>query len=135
VHHVGALETLSKICVTYYGDRDLAPALARYNDIADPDRVREGRRLNIPDRARLTGEAPASTDPPSRPTTTNVPVYGTYTLVDGDTLSELAGRFLGSEGKWRELYELNRDRIEDPDQVPSGTTIKVPVKGRQRTSR
>ena len=41
------------------------------------------------------------------------------------TLGEIAQRLLGSSSKWREIVELNG--IEDPDVVPVGTTLKLPI--------
>ena len=33
---------------------------------------------------------------------------------------------LGTSRRWREIYELNRDRIDDPDHVPAGTVLVLP---------
>ena len=127
-HHVRfvevrAGESLSSICGREYGDQSLASALANYNGIADPDLVRQGRRLRVPDPIVL-GARPAK----PRPTASN-PRYASYTVKPGESLSEIASRLLKSARRWRELYDLNRDVIRDPDSVEAGTTIKVPVTG------
>jgi nucleoid-associated protein YgaU len=127
-HHVRfvevrAGESLSGICEREYGDQSLASALASYNGIANPDLVRQGRRLRLPDPIVL-GAKPAN----SRPTATD-PRYASYTVKPGESLSEIASRLLKSARRWRELYDLNRDVIRDPDSVEAGTTIKVPVTG------
>jgi hypothetical protein len=51
----------------------------------------------------------------------------TYVTRAGDTLSGLAGRFLGSQGRFRELYELNRDVLRSPNELPEGVTIRIPA--------
>jgi nucleoid-associated protein YgaU len=49
-----------------------------------------------------------------------------YTVRNGDTMSKIAARVMGSSARWHELYELNRDVIKDPHAVKPGTVIKVP---------
>lgn len=49
-----------------------------------------------------------------------------YTVRFGDTLSEISEKFLGSQTRYRELYELNRDRIDNPDRLKVGKAIRVP---------
>jgi len=51
----------------------------------------------------------------------------TYVVRSGDTLSELAQRFLGSTARYRELFEANRDVLANPDVLPAGTILQVPA--------
>lgn len=57
----------------------------------------------------------------------------TYVTKAGDTLSGLAGRFLGNQGRFRELYELNRDVLRSPNDLPEGVTIRIPVQRMEAT--
>ncbi len=50
----------------------------------------------------------------------------TYRIMPGDSLSQIAGRLLDSAARWRELYELNRDVLDDPDDLEPGTVIRLP---------
>jgi uncharacterized protein (DUF2235 family) len=50
-----------------------------------------------------------------------------YTIIQGDTLSKLAKSRLGESKRWHELFELNRDRIDDPDALAIGLEIRLPV--------
>lgn len=43
-----------------------------------------------------------------------------------DTLSRLAEARLGDPMRWRELFELNRDRIDDPDYLPTEIVLRLP---------
>ncbi len=52
--------------------------------------------------------------------------YERHVVTDGDTLASLASRYLGDAGRARELYELNRDRLEHPDVLPIGMVLKTP---------
>ena len=51
---------------------------------------------------------------------------GEYTIQPNDTLSHLAERFLGSSSRYRDLYELNRDRLKSPNDLRPGKTIRIP---------
>jgi nucleoid-associated protein YgaU len=51
----------------------------------------------------------------------------TYTIEKGDTLSAIAKRFYGKSKYWHQVYEANRDTIEDPDRIFPGQTIKLPA--------
>ena len=51
----------------------------------------------------------------------------TYTIEKGDTLSAVSKRFYGKAKFWRQIYEANRDTIEDPDRIFRGQTIKLPA--------
>jgi hypothetical protein len=51
---------------------------------------------------------------------------GEYTIQPDDTLSHLAERFLGSSSRYRDLYELNRDRLKSPNDLRPGKTIRIP---------
>ncbi|MEU6396997.1 hypothetical protein ABZ867_08390 [Streptomyces cinnamoneus] len=52
----------------------------------------------------------------------------TYTVRQGDTLAAIAGRELGNEARWRELYAMNRGVIgANPDLVPPGAVLTLPA--------
>lgn len=50
-HQVRSGDTLGKIARKYYGDASLYPLIVAANQIADPDRLKLGQRLTVPDRA------------------------------------------------------------------------------------
>ena len=49
-----------------------------------------------------------------------------HTVVDGDTLTRLAVRYLGRADGFQEIYELNRDVLRSPDLLPIGARLKIP---------
>jgi len=52
----------------------------------------------------------------------------TTTVQRGDTLSALAGRYLGDTARWREIYVLNRAVIgDDPDLILPGQLLTLPA--------
>lgn len=50
-----------------------------------------------------------------------------YTVEKGDTLSAISKRFYGKSSLWKQIYEANRDTIENPDLIYPGQTIKLPA--------
>ena len=50
----------------------------------------------------------------------------TYVIVRGDTLSEIARKFLGDSFQWKLIYEANRDTIENPNLIYIGQSIVIP---------
>lgn len=46
---------------------------------------------------------------------------------DGDTLAQLAQRYLGHSDRYLEIYEANRDQLGHPDVLPLGSKLKIPV--------
>ncbi len=49
----------------------------------------------------------------------------TYTVAPGDTLRKIALKQLGDSERWAQIYELNRDRIQNPDLIFIGQELKV----------
>lgn len=52
----------------------------------------------------------------------------TYTIQKGDSLSRIAKQHYGDANAWKQIYEANRDVIQDPDRIHPGQTIKLPAK-------
>jgi nucleoid-associated protein YgaU len=49
-----------------------------------------------------------------------------YTIESGDTLSKLAAKFLGDAMRYPEIFEANREVIQDPDKIFVGQVIRIP---------
>ncbi|MCX7661311.1 MAG: LysM peptidoglycan-binding domain-containing protein, partial [Candidatus Omnitrophica bacterium] len=50
----------------------------------------------------------------------------TYTVQKGDSLSKIAQRKLGNALRWKEIYELNKDKVKDPNLVYPGQELIMP---------
>jgi nucleoid-associated protein YgaU len=49
-----------------------------------------------------------------------------YTVQKGDSLSKIAKHFYGDANKWKEIFEANKDTINDPDMIHPGQELKIP---------
>lgn len=50
----------------------------------------------------------------------------THVVQKGDTLFKLARRYYNDQSKWRTIWEANRARIPDPNQIEVGTKLVIP---------
>jgi nucleoid-associated protein YgaU len=49
-----------------------------------------------------------------------------HTVREGETLSSLAQQYYGDGDKSATLYQVNRSRLDSPDQLPPGTVLLIP---------
>ncbi len=49
-----------------------------------------------------------------------------HKIVDGDTLLELAEKYLGDRDRYLEIYQANRDTLPSPEVLPIGIEITIP---------
>ncbi len=50
----------------------------------------------------------------------------THIIADGDSLEKLAGLYLHDPQRGKEIYELNRGVLSDPNLLPIGAELKIP---------
>jgi len=117
MHVVKEGETLSSIAQNHYGNARLAGALGASNPLPDPDNLAVGLRLLIPPRDELAGGTPTE---PTEPVVT----LPTYTVKDGDTLSELAQTLMGTMHAADKLLALNRGTLKGPRGLRAGMTLR-----------
>lgn len=70
--------------------------------------------------------APIDSVTPPADTTAQPEILTTVTLGNGDYLARYARRYLGRSEYWIYIYLANKEQIEDPDNIPLGTEIKIP---------
>ena len=49
-----------------------------------------------------------------------------YIVRKGDTLSRISRIYYGSPNKWYQIYEANRDQLENPDMLKPGMKLRIP---------
>ena len=66
---------------------------------------------------------------PFKPDSVEYTIAGTettYTIKEGETLTRVALKFYGTKALWPYIVKHNPGVIKNPDNVPFGTTIKIP---------
>lgn len=133
-------DTAASISRRYFGTTAHAGAIARANPLMDIDRLRAGRTIRVPlDPSNIQGEVvvverPA--EPPAEPTKTDpveppaapAPAATEYTVQAGDSLARISRRFYGSERFVDLIFNANRDRLRDKDEVRLGQQLRIPPK-------
>ena len=79
-------------------------------------------KVQAPAAAPATATAAAAAGSPSQ-------TQRTYTVQAGDTLSKIAKDQLGSSNAYMEIFNENRDQLNDPDKIKPGQVLKIPSKG------
>ena len=68
---------------------------------------------------------PAAASPePERPA--EQPQAKTYTVKSGDCLWNIAKKQLGDGSRWKEIHDLNRDKISNPNLIHAGLVLVMP---------
>jgi nucleoid-associated protein YgaU len=127
-----------------YGTSRYFHALAELNKerIPDAGRMRPGMKVSTPP-AEILEERYSQLLPPGTkvqvaagddafakvtPTGFLVSPDGTpkYRTGEHDTLSEIAAKHLGRSSRWIQIYEMNRDKLSNPNQLKVGTELVLP---------
>lgn len=130
VHTIAPGDTLIFIAGQYYFDENLWPAIKLANPDIDENRLKIGQKLVIPSEAqakRMLGKT-SSARPVARAESKQTATGGEriYVVEDGDSLAKIARNVLGDARRWKEIYELNKDKLKSPDHIEVGMKLKMP---------
>ena len=130
MHKVTSGETLSSIAQRYYGAESQWSIVAKANPTVDPNRLKIGTLLVIPDAPTGTASRDARAGPaPTTPAeTTTVPAGSQkYVIQNGDTFWTMAEHFYQDGSKWPVIYKANKRLLGDnPNRLPVGKTLIIP---------
>lgn len=153
-------DTLSKIAAVHLGSGSPAVINAIFDAnrqvLSSPDVLRVGVELVLPVIRGVLGSSSARSvtgaPTPVRPTLAQPTQGGStfrsvtkqaskppphvrwYQIRKNDRYISIARRQLGDARRWREVYELNKDKFPDPQRIREGVRIKLPltaVRGKQ----
>lgn len=79
----------------------------------------------VPSPAPQPTPKPKPKPAPAEPKPTPKPV-GSHTVKQGETLWALAHRYYGDATRWREIFEANKAKIQDPALIYPGQTLRIP---------
>jgi nucleoid-associated protein YgaU len=145
-------DSVTKIAAKFYGDGKHWRKLAEFNPgrIGANGEVRAGQAIRVPTAEVLLGKAAPKSISPTKPSQAKLAKSDpntsadkkpadkklpdppkpskTYVVQKGDSLGTIAQKTLGSSKKLGELLAANSDVIDDEDNVPAGTVLKIPGK-------
>ena len=67
----------------------------------------------------------ATVEQPQRETS-QAPQQSTYTVKSGDCLWNIAKKYLGDGFRYNEIYNLNKDKITNPNLIYAGQVLTLP---------
>ncbi|MEX0655682.1 MAG: LysM peptidoglycan-binding domain-containing protein [Phycisphaeraceae bacterium] len=118
-------DTLSALASEHLGSssrwRELLEANGDQLDSANE--LKAGMTLKLPGAAPSNASNTSATRSPQREARS---AGGAYTVRAGDSLTRIAERELGDGGRWRDIYEANRDAMASPDSLKVGQTLRLP---------
>lgn len=50
-----------------------------------------------------------------------------YTVKSGDTLSKIAKQYYGDAGQYMKIFDANKDKLKNPDQIQVGQELTIPA--------
>ena len=69
---------------------------------------------------------PTATVEQAQRETTQAPKQSTYTVKSGDCLCNIAKKYLGDGSRYNEIYNLNKDKITNPNLIYAGQVLTLP---------
>lgn len=105
--------------------KDTVAEVVRQSKEVVPEEVRK----ESADQAKITVRTADKAATPVKPDSVNYKISGTkttYTVKEGETLTRISLRFYGTKDLWPYIVQHNRDVIKNPDNVPYGTTLRIP---------
>jgi nucleoid-associated protein YgaU len=55
-------------------------------------------------------------------------IFGVHTVSAGETLSKISKTYLGEANRYMEIFNLNKDILNNPDMIKVGQKLKIPAK-------
>ncbi|QDY21915.1 LysM domain-containing protein [Clostridium botulinum] len=99
------------------GDIHYSIELKRYKNYA-------AKKVVIVNKKDSNKKAVKTSSNPPRPSNTNKPK--THTVSGNDTLWHISKKYLGDGNKWPQIYNLNKDKIKNPNKIYSGQVLRLP---------
>lgn len=133
-------DTLKKIAQEQLGGSHRWRYLYEFNKgrIKNPDALEAGTSIMIPIEQEEQKKILVYEDKPEAirsktPPPEELAVFNTrsYTVRKNDSLWNIAQQQLGNGNRWKEIYELNKNKIKNPDKLVPGIKIIIPAEQKE----
>jgi nucleoid-associated protein YgaU len=115
-------DTLWSISVSVYGNGAYTNRIISANPGIDPNRLKAGATLNLPNKSTVVTEAGNTV-----PVVTNVNPETQYRVVSGDNLNTISRNLYGSTTMAAKIFEANKDILANPNNLKPGMVLKLPT--------
>jgi Tfp pilus assembly protein FimV len=123
-HKVAPGETFYTIAASVYGDGKYFGRIEDANPTINPNRLRVGTVINIPDAGAASAAVTASDQTPAPDT---LDASKSYRIQPSDTLMSIARKLYGNGQAWQKIYDANKDAIgPNPARLKVGTVLRLP---------
>jgi nucleoid-associated protein YgaU len=117
-------QTLSSIAADVYGNQRFYVAILRANPNINPNRLRAGSKITLPDISDVKPEAAV----PAAAKESSSAAANTYKVESGDNLYRISKKLFGSPKQAEAIYELNKEAIgQDKARLRLGMVLKLPA--------
>ena len=88
-------------------------------------------KLVDPSYSDLTADITVDPNAHQQSATEQGPASGgqTYTVASGDSLSKIAKQFYGDANAYMDIFNANRDKLNDPNKIFPGQQLVIPPRG------
>lgn len=117
-------DSLSLLAHQHLGSSD------RWRELFDAnrDKLKKPNAIQIGMKLRLPSANKQNTSAVSPRLTANRSKTGTYVVKSSDSLSSIAQKTLGDPNRWEEIFEANRKRLNDPNDIQVGQRLTIPTR-------
>ena len=115
------------IILAVFGCMHLYNSVWRFASFHELIKITVAREIKIYTTSELKIKSPSRPAPKkTQPKTENK--TRTYTVKSGDCLWRIAQNLLGKGSRYTEIYNLNRDKIKNPNLIYTGQVLTIPAK-------
>lgn len=115
-------DTFTALADRYYGSRLEVGRLREANEGRDEGAIQPGESIFVPAEPLAAAERLGRSSADAGQW-----LGGVYVVQSGDMLGKIAQKTYGSAGKWRRIYDANRDVLASPDALKIGMRLRIPA--------
>lgn len=120
-------DTLSSIAQEAYGSAKYYPAIERANPHLDPQRLRVGMTINLPEKAQVIPSNPANASSGGSAHQAGIDTSKQYKVQSGDSLYRISLKLYGTSNYADQIYDLNKATIgSDPAKLKIDMVLQLP---------